>query len=308
MVNQETLALLQRLKSSDTPVSGTALAQSLGVSRVALWKRFEALRAAGYRVEADRRGYRLVPSDKPLPWEFPGDEARTFHFETLASTMDEALRLGLAGHPDAAVIAETQSAGRGRADRTWTSTGGDLLVTLVLRPRLPMAYTGALGLEALAALADTLEELYALDLTLKWPNDLMAADRKVAGMLVEAWGPADRPQFYTLGLGLNVHGLPKVGRPAASVDALGRAADRRAILALWRAKLGRWAAAPELVPGRWAQRSSSPAPMTVQTFDGQRWQGVPVGYDRTGSLLLDTGEDTIPIRYGETLRTPGVPL
>lgn len=307
MVNEETLQLLHHLKTADGPVSGVALAREFGVSRVALWKRFEALRAAGYPVAADRAGYRLLPSDKPLPWEFPGDEAQTFHFESLDSTMDEAFRLGLAGQLDAAVVAERQTSGRGQAGRRWESAGGDLLVTLLLHPSLPMAYVGALGLEALASLADTLGGLYGLRLGLKWPNDLMFGDQKVAGVLVEACGPPDRPRFYTVGLGLNVHGLPALDRPTASIEALGKpGADRRAILADWRSRLGRWAQDPRPDPSRWQSLASPPQPLSVETLDGQTHRGVPLGFDRTGSLLLGGPQETHCIRFGESRRTQGV--
>jgi BirA family biotin operon repressor/biotin-[acetyl-CoA-carboxylase] ligase len=306
MVNEEALNLLNHLKQSDAPLSGASLARQFGVSRVALWKRFESLRRAGYPVQADRSGYRLLPSDKPLPWEFPGDEGRIFHFDTLESTMDEAMRRGFDGLDEGAVVAEHQSRGRGRADRTWQSGGGDLLVTLVLRPALPLAYVGALGLEALACLADTLADLYRLPLTLKWPNDLLAGDKKVAGVLVEAWGSADRPRFYTVGLGLNVHGLPALDR-AASVEALGRPqADRRAILAGWRRRLGAWASDPIPQPRRWEALSSPPAPLSVETFDGRSEAGISQGFDRCGSLLLHRNGQSIPIRYGEVRRTSGV--
>lgn len=307
MVNEETLALLRHLKAADKPLSGAALARQLGVSRVALWKRFEALRSAGYPVAADRSGYRLLPSDKPLPWEFPGEEAKTFHFDTLDSTMDEAFRLGLAGQAEAAVVAERQNRGRGRADRRWESKGGDLLVTLLLRPDLPLVYTGALALEALACLAETLTALYGLRLTLKWPNDLMSGDNKVAGVLVEACGGADTPRFYTVGLGLNVHGLPELDRPAASIDTLGSAsADRRSILAGWRARVGAWAQAPAPSPRRWASFTGPAVPVAFETFDGREYRGLPLGFDRTGSLLLSGTEQPQPIQYGEVRRTQGV--
>lgn len=306
MVNKNALALLARLKESSGPVSGAALAREWGLSRVALWKRFEALRTAGYPVEADRRGYRLNASDKPLPWEFPGHEDQTFHFDTLGSTMDEAFRRGMEGLPEGAVVAEHQQAGRGRDDRRWHSGGGDLLVTLILRPALPLSFAGALGLEALTALAETLEELYGLELTVKWPNDLMVRDQKAAGVLVEAWGGADRPRFYTVGLGLNVHGLPALERPVVAVDRLNPAADRRAILANWRARMNRWTADPVPDPARWAHRSRLSGPVTLETFDGARRTGVPLGYDRSGSLLLDRDGTTIPIRYGESRQTQGV--
>lgn len=308
MVNQETLSLLNHLKQSPGRVSGTALARQLGISRVALWKRFQSLRMAGYPVVADRSGYRLLPSDKPLPWEFPGDEA-IFHFDTIGSTMDEAFRLALEGFSEGAVVAEHQVAGRGKGDRPWISEGGDLLVTLILRPSLPLAFAGALGLEALAALAETLAGLYGLQLTLKWPNDLMAGDRKVAGVLVESCGAADHPRFYTVGLGLNVHGLPHLDRPVTSVAALDRPqADRRTILAAWRSRLRRWAADPVPEPSRWAAVASFSfsRALTVETFDGRVVSGVPQGFDRSGSLLLAGLNETIPIRYGEVRRTLGV--
>jgi BirA family biotin operon repressor/biotin-[acetyl-CoA-carboxylase] ligase len=309
MVNKETLSLLQRLKHADRPVSGAALAREFGVSRVALWKRFEALRAAGYEVCADRAGYRLEPTDKPLPWEFPGDEGTVFHFDSLASTMDEASRLGLEGLAEGAVVAETQSLGRGRAQRRWESAGGDLLVTLLVRPALPLSFVGALGLEALACLAETLAALYNLNLSLKWPNDLMAGPDKVAGMLVEAFGPSDQPRFYTVGLGLNVHTVPTLDRPAASVASLGRPeADRRAILALWRHKLTAWVREPRPEPARWAALSSPFSPVSVDTFDGNTVSGLPQGFDRGGSLLLRCGDQSIPIRYGEVRRTTGVAI
>lgn len=304
MVNQEALKLLNRLKEAAGSVSGTALARELGVSRVALWKRFQSLRGAGYSVAADRSGYRLVASDKPLPWEFPGDEG-VIHFDTVGSTMDEAFRLALGGLPEGAVVAEHQSAGRGKADSRWVSSGGDLLVTLILRPRLPLSLVGALGLESLAALAETLADLYGLNLTLKWPNDLMAGERKVAGVLVEACGSADNPQFYTVGLGLNVHGLPDLERPTTSVAALNLPhADRRDILTAWRTRMNRWAAEPVLSPERWAAYCAF-RPVAASTFDGTTLSGTPHGFDSSGSLLLAQGDTIIPIRYGESRPLPG---
>jgi len=304
MVNEEALALLHLLKNADSPLSGEVLAREQGVSRVALWKRVEALRAAGYVVEAGHSGYRLLPNDKPLSWEFSDGEVA--HFESVGSTMDEARRLALAGARQTVVVAERQTAGRGRADRRWTSDGGDLLVTLIVRPDLPVSFAGALSLEALAALADALDELYGIDTELKWPNDLLANGRKIAGVLVESWGGTDRPLFYTVGLGLNVHGLPALDRPATSVDALGARADRRAILATWRARVNRWAAAPSPHPARWAARSRFDGRFAGDTFDGRRVEGLPLGFDRAGSLLLSDADGSIPIRYGELRHTQGV--
>ena len=305
MVNQETQLLLNHLRQAGGSVSGIDLARRFHVSRVALWKRVEALRAAGYAIEASRSGYRLVPGDRPLPGEFPGDEERVFFFETLGSTMDEAFRLGTSGLAEGVVVAERQSAGRGRADRPWVSDGGDLLATLVFRPDLPLSMVGALGLEALTALAETLRDVCGLEARLKWPNDLVVDGRKLAGVLVEAVGPADRPRFYSVGVGLNVHGRPDLDRPTTSLDAEGHPASRQAILSAWWTRLRRWAAEPALVPSRWESWSSPPTPWTIDTFDGTRISGPSQGFDRAGSLLVLQAGKTIPIRYGEVRRTSG---
>jgi biotin-(acetyl-CoA carboxylase) ligase len=128
-------------------------------------------------------------------------------------------------------------------------------------------------------------------------------------MLVEAFGPSDQPRFYTVGLGLNVHTVPTLDRPAASVASLGRPeADRRAILALWRHKLTAWVREPRPEPARWAALSSPFSPVSVDTFDGNTVSGLPQGFDRGGSLLLRCGDQSIPIRYGEVRRTTGVAI
>lgn len=307
MVNETFGPFLTLLKDAAGPVSGEALGRHFGISRVAVAKRIQALRRAGYELEASRRGYHLRPGDKPLPWDFAADAARVVHRETVSSTMDEAWALAWAGSPVAVLAAERQQAGRGRADRRWQSSGGDLLVTLVVRPDLPVTYAGALGLEAAAALAETLRELYALPLHLKWPNDLVSGAGKVGGVLVEAWGPADRPRFYTVGLGLNVHSRPAIdGRPVASLGSLGwDHADRRAILHGWWRRLERWCADPQPSPSRWLAASRPPGLWTVETFDGRVVTGPSLGFDRSGSLLLACGADIHPIRYGEVRRAQG---
>ena len=299
--------LLAFLKNAEVPLSGTVLADSLDISRVALWKRVEVLRAAGYRITADSRGYRLEDHDLALPWEFPGEEKTVHHFTALSSTMDEALRLGLEGEFQATVVSEVQAQGRGRAGRSWLSPEGSLLATLVVRAPLPLAAIGALGLEALTAMCQTIRELYGLSLETEWPNDLVSDQKKIGGVLVEAWGGADQPRFYTVGVGLNVHSTPTLDRPAASLAGLGVARpDRRALLSGWQNRLRSWCSDPELNPARWSSRLRAGHRVVGESFDGQAWAGAVAGVDRLGSLLLEDRGEQKTLMYGTTRKVKGV--
>ena len=140
-------AVLQALRQAPEPLSGEALAARLGLSRAAVWKRINRLKAQGYAIEGSpRRGYRLLAAtDKLLPEEIAlGLKARRLtgpvhHFETLASTNDLAKELAAQGAPEGTlVVAETQTGGRGRLGRQWDSPpGAGLYVSLLLRPMLP---------------------------------------------------------------------------------------------------------------------------------------------------------------------------
>ena len=140
-------AVLQALRQSPEPLSGEVLAAQLGLSRAAVWKRINRLKALGYAIEGSpRRGYRLLAAtDKLLPEEIAlGLKARhlkgpVHYFEEVASTNDLAKELAAKGAPEGTlVVAEAQSRGRGRLGRQWDSPpGAGLYVSLVLRPALP---------------------------------------------------------------------------------------------------------------------------------------------------------------------------
>jgi BirA family biotin operon repressor/biotin-[acetyl-CoA-carboxylase] ligase len=179
-------------------------------------------------------------------------------FERLGSTNDEAARWADQGAPDLAlVVAEEQTAGRGRAGRSWhTPPGAALALSLILKPPFP-GVLDAQGLSArltgLGALAvsQALSQDYHLETKIKWPNDVLLGGRKVAGILVEAHWQGDQIAAVILGIGVNVgyESVPPEAEllfPATCVQAgLENAPPRplllRAILAqllAWRARLG----------------------------------------------------------------------
>jgi BirA family biotin operon repressor/biotin-[acetyl-CoA-carboxylase] ligase len=150
--------------------------------------------------------------------------------ETTASSNADARAAAVAGAPaGTAVIARGQTQGRGRLGRAWsTSEGGGLALSVVLRPRLPLARVADVVLATGVAVA----EACGAPLRLKWPNDVMAPDgRKVAGILAEAETEPGGLAFVIVGVGVNVTDAP-AGLPAASVaEVVGAAPDRSALAA-----------------------------------------------------------------------------
>lgn len=203
-------------------MSGEALAARLGVSRAAVSKHVQALREMGYSIEASpRRGYSLrsVP-DLPLPFEV--EEAVTdpiwVRFEgggVTGSTNDDARALATGGAPEGTVVlASKQTGGRGRLGREWSSPEGGVYVSMVLRPDVPVAEMAALSPCAALGVAEGLRSLGA-DVGVKWPNDVCAEGRKLAGVLLELSAEQDRTEWVVVGVGVN-HRRPPQPYPGAA--------------------------------------------------------------------------------------------
>src|SRR5579883_1974429 len=197
--------ILAWLRASAVPLSGEELARRLGCSRAAVWKHMARLRARGYAIAARHaRGYVLaaVP-DRVGPAELaPHLTGRWRRIEWRAkidSTQRLARELARAGAEEGTcVIAEAQSAGRGRLGRTWHSPPGtNLCCSVVLRPPLAPAAVPQIALVAGVAVAAAVAETTTLAVEIKWPNDVLVGGRKVAGVLteLETGRPVDRAAF-----------------------------------------------------------------------------------------------------------------
>jgi BirA family biotin operon repressor/biotin-[acetyl-CoA-carboxylase] ligase len=226
--------------------SGEDLSQRHGVSRSQVWKDVEALRSRGYQIEAaPGGGYRLagVP-DRLYPEEIlEGLEttwlARDIHyFESTDSTNRVALELARAGAAHGTVvIAEHQTAGRGRLGRSFFSPANrNLYTSIVLRPRVTTAEAPAWILASAAAVADTLADFVddpdAVEI--KWPNDVLLGGLKTSGILMELSAEATRVSSLILGIGVNLNverdSFPLEFRERATSLAshIGRSVDRAA--------------------------------------------------------------------------------
>jgi BirA family biotin operon repressor/biotin-[acetyl-CoA-carboxylase] ligase len=219
------------------------------------------------------------------------------YFETLGSTNDEARRLAAAGAPEGTlVVAETQTAGRGRAGRPWhTPAGAGLALSLVLRPALRPAQSPRLMMLAGLAVAEAAEPLVTRPVTLKWPNDLLVGGQKAGGILVESGLLGDWLDFAVMGIGLNVSAAPPPEGllfPATALqDPNATPLDRVLVL---RAILERVEALYPLLVGegggtlreRWAARLAwLGEAVTVRGPEGE-WTGIAEGVMEDGSLRL----------------------
>ena len=137
---------------------------------------------------------------------------RLISHETIGSTNDEAKRLAREGVAEGLIVwAKTQTAGRGRRGRAWVSPAGNLYLSQILRPECRAAIAAQLGFAAALALAGAIGELAPnIELRCKWPNDLLANGKKLAGILLETEMTAgDRPDFVILGMGVNLISSPR---------------------------------------------------------------------------------------------------
>jgi BirA family biotin operon repressor/biotin-[acetyl-CoA-carboxylase] ligase len=224
------LAALRR--AGGRPCSGEALSEAQGVSRAQVWKDVETLRARGYTIEACRgEGYRLVAApDRLYPEEIAcGLTTRwlareVHHFEEIDSTNRVAVDLAREGAPHGtAVVAEAQTAGRGRLGRSFFSPPGtNLYTSLVLRPEVTVDAAPAFILAAAAAVADTIAAwVDAPDaVEIKWPNDVLIEGRKTCGILMELSAEATRVAWLVMGIGVNLNfdptGFPEEFRRLAT--------------------------------------------------------------------------------------------
>jgi BirA family biotin operon repressor/biotin-[acetyl-CoA-carboxylase] ligase len=199
------------------PCSGGGLAEALGVSRAQVWKHVEALRRRGYEIEGTPGdGYRLqsVP-DRLYPEEIqPGLATRWLAREIewldrTDSTNRVAGERARAGAPHGyCVIAEGQTAGRGRQGRSFFSPPYlNLYTSIVLRPTLSLAEAPTLILTAGVAVAEAVAACVGGEdaVEVKWPNDVLLGGRKTSGILMELVAEATRVGHLVLGIGVNLN-------------------------------------------------------------------------------------------------------
>ncbi|MGQ4554982.1 biotin--[acetyl-CoA-carboxylase] ligase [Halobellus sp. GM3] len=321
-MNETRRALLDALAAG--PVEGPALAQRLGVSRAAVWKQVEALREEGFSIESGEGGYRVVdvPEYGAAAIQFGLDAPYEIEYhDRIASTNDRARELAADGASDVVVVADQQTGGRGRLKRSFSSPSGGVWASPLVRPRRPPAEVPLYTLAAAVAVVRASREA-GVDAAIKWPNDVLVGDsgggddgdgrdddeggedevdrpgaRKLAGILTEMEGEADRVSWLVVGIGVNANvdvedlppGATSLRAEVGDVDRrvflqrllevfaelTGEGADLRGVLDAWRehaATIGRRVrveTAGETIEGD-AVDVRFPGSLVVRTDDGER--------------------------------------
>lgn len=303
--------VLRRLSDAGF-ASGQELATELGVTRSAIWKAVHVLEDAGVRIEAvSNRGYRLADGICALDGaeilvRLPaGARARLVRCDvawSLPST-NAALLAGAEPPPGQAfvLLAEQQTAGRGRRGREWIAPlGGALCLSLAWTfaelPRDLAALSLVVGTCALRAL----NARGTRGLALKWPNDLVAADRKLGGILIEMRAESAGPVVVVIGIGLNValgattrEQVAASGTEAVDIAQVGGSTDRNALAAALIAQL--LDALPQfasegLAPfgAAWREADALRGRQVTVSLGEDRHAGIARGIDTAGALLVET--------------------
>ncbi len=207
--------ILDYLNKKHDYLSGDQISKHLGISRQGLWKHIQELKDSGYQIAAvPHLGYRLESCpDRLFPFEITRSLNTKFigkkihYFDYLASTMDFAMQLGVDGAAGGSlVLAESQIKGRGRLGRSWFSPKyKGIYLSLILRPKISPAACPILTLMSAVSICEAVKEVMDLDVQIKWPNDVLIHNKKVAGILTEMNAEVDKVNFVVIGIGLNVN-------------------------------------------------------------------------------------------------------
>lgn len=229
--------------------------------------------------------------------------APVIRLHSVDSTQNYAAQLAADGAVDGTVVvAQTQTAGRGRKGRIWRDVPGEsLLLSVILRTSLATARRSMLSLAAAVAVTEALREAGGVDVRLKWPNDVHVDERKVAGILLECRG-----EVVLLGVGINV--VQRDFDPdlrATSIALEGGNTDRDALLAAVRAAVARWSEHVErggfdALRARWTALATTPGRRV--TVDGVT--GTALGLDDDGALLVAQEGATVRVLAGDVAEVP----
>lgn len=320
-MNSSSETIIRQLKENrGRYLSGTAISGTLGISRAAVWKQVNALRKDGYRISAKPRlGYRLEKEPDRLDRELLALNGVDY-YHTVDSTNAAARRL--AGEPgdSRVIIAESQTAGRGRRGRAWASPpGAGLWFSLLLQPSGIAAGAAApVTLVCAVSLAERLRSETGLPVLVKWPNDLLVNGRKVCGILTEFKGEPDRVEYLVIGVGINVNqdtrDFPAELRIKATSLRLesGRSFDRTALFLGLRESLEQ--SCREFFKDgfarfrrSWLKLNGTLGHAVTVTWAGGTLQGTAVDLGHDGALLIrDNGGKLHRVDYGEITREASI--
>ncbi len=331
MKNQiKTEPVIELLKGTREYLSGVEIGARLGLTRAAIWKRINALRKKGYLIEGSpTKGYKLIESPDLSIEEIRNALSKGSHkigsnllfYKTVASTNALCVEMAHKGSKEGLVIiADEQTSGRGRLGRTWVSPAGkNLYMSILLIPPIAPRDATILTLMSGVACCIALRKLLLIPIHLKWPNDLIANDKKIGGILTEISADMDKIYRAVIGIGININAdsddFPEeVRQIATSVQKETGSQFGRTEIALEVLKeFDRWyeillTNGKKDILSEWRDCSSTIGRKVKVTIGNQVFKGIAEEIDQEGLLILklfdgsfmkvDAGDVTM-LREGE---------
>ncbi len=205
--------VLKILKENNNYISGEKISNMIDVSRTAVWKNINSLKEDGYKIDSvSRKGYKLMSSPDILTHEEISPYLNTdfigrniLYYDTIDSTNKKAKDLADSNSDGTVIISEEQTAGRGRLGRKWTSPKGkSLLISILLKPNINPSRVSNITLVGAVALVKALED-FDIQGLIKWPNDIIINDKKIAGILTELSAEINQVNYVVMGIGVNLY-------------------------------------------------------------------------------------------------------
>lgn len=314
-IRNQLIALL--LENQSISLSGEEISKRLGCSRAAIWKHIQELKNVGYKIEArSRRGYRLqYRPDRLAPEELYyelktnvlGRKIRYFH--SLPTTQAVAHQWAKEDAPEGAlVVAEEQTAGKGRLGHQWISPVGEgIWMSLILRPVISIREASHFTLLTSLAVHQALQPYSHMPIQIKWPNDLLIDGKKVCGILTELKGEQDRVDYLVIGIGVNVNQsmtdnwIAELNKPATSLSAVwGKSIHRASLLVMILKELEQYyqlyqQRGFEPIKQTWEQVTHLYGKTIIARTPTGKLEGIAQRLNEDGALVLqtDTGLQTV---------------
>ena len=311
--------LLKIRRRRGRPITLSSIRKALKVGQDDIDSALDTLKTLGYKIRRRKEAITFVAAADSLTEAEITYELKTkligkkiFAYRSVKSTNDIAAQLARSGEPEGTiVVSEQQTKGRGRLGRVWRSPPGcGIYVSIILKPRFKPEKAPGLAIMTALALADAVSSCCPGDVRIKWPNDILIGNRKVAGILTELSAERNKIDYVVIGIGINVNhkadDFPPELRPIATSirTANRRKASRvgllRQFLQNFEKEYRRYKKDQLASSRRRIRKYSSLLGRNVQLRFGNRTvEGTAVDVDATGALIIEKDGARRPVTSGE---------
>lgn len=276
-VNSKT-KIVSLLKSKETPVSGEDISNKIGISRTAVWKNIKKLIDEGYTITSSSKGYILKQEeDLLIPYEFIEESNLYIYKKQTESTMNVARELVEKGKAvnGTIVIADEQTEGKAKFNRTFSSPKGGLYFTIIFIPDCrPVMDVNLYSMAALIAVNKTLKDELKLDITSRWPFETWLDQNKISGILPEYKIENNKVKWINLGIGINI----------------GDKIPRKKLLIDIKERMLKYLESEVSLVEQYTKTLNLTGRSFVFNTEGTKLKGKVININRLGTVSIDTGK------------------